>query len=54
MKTCCQFQMAMITIERPPRPPCFLNKYFKFGLLAWQANMDGQPIISHYKVITYM
>ena len=33
---------------------CFVNNYFAEGLLAWQANIDIQPVINHYKAVTYM
>ena len=33
---------------------CFVNNYFEIGLLAWQANMDIQPVFNEYKAITYM
>lgn len=42
-----------VYIERPPSP-CFVNNYFKSGLLAWEAHMDIQPVINHYKEITHM
>ena len=36
-----------------PLNSCFVNNYFKFGVLAWEPNMDIQPVINHYKAITY-
>ena len=33
---------------------CFVNNYFESGLLAWQANMDIQPVFNEYKAVTYM
>ena len=33
---------------------CFFNNYFKSGLLAWQANMNIQPVFNEYKAVTYM
>ena len=33
---------------------CFVNNYFSEGLLAWQANIDNQPVINHYKAVAYM
>ena len=33
---------------------CFVNNYFAEGLLAWQANIDIQPVINHYKAVAYM
>ena len=40
-------------LKRPPNS-CFINNYFKDGILAWEANMDIQPVFNHYKAITYM
>lgn len=37
-----------------PTNSCFVNNYFDIGLLAWEANMDIQPVFNHYKAITYM
>ena len=39
---------------RRPTNSCFVNNYFDIGLLAWEANMDIQPVFNHYKAITYM
>ena len=33
---------------------CFVNNYFAEGLLAWQANIDIQPVINHYNAVAYM
>ena len=33
---------------------CFVNNYFQAGLLAWEANMDIQPVFNEYKAIAYM
>ena len=33
---------------------CFVNNYFEEGLMAWQANMDIQPVFNEYKAVTYM
>jgi len=33
---------------------CFVNNYFEEGLLAWEANIDLQPVFNHYKAIYYM
>ena len=33
---------------------CFVNNYFAEGLLAWQANIDIQPVINHYKAVAYI
>ena len=30
----------------------FLNNYFSDGILAWEANMDIQPVFSQYTVFT--
>ena len=42
-----------VHIERPPNS-CFVNNYFESRLLAWEADMDIQPVIIKYKVITDM
>ena len=42
-----------IHLKRPPNS-CFVNNYFAEGLLAWEANMDIQPVFNTYKAITYM
>ena len=34
---------------RRPANSCFINSYFEEGLLAWEANLDIQPVINHYK-----
>ena len=33
---------------------CFVNNYCNEGLIAWQANMDIQPVFNHYKSVAYM
>ena len=33
---------------------CFVNNYFDIGLLAWEANIDIQPVFDYYKAVTYM
>ena len=33
---------------------CFVNNYFKAGLLSWEANLDIQPVFNEYKAISYM
>ena len=33
---------------------CFVNNYFRTGLLAWEANLDMQPVFKHYKVVKYI
>ena len=42
-----------VHIERPPNS-WFVNNYFESSLLAWEADTDIQPVINHYKAITYM
>lgn len=42
-----------VHLRRPPNS-CFVNNYFSEGILAWQANIDLQPVFNHYKAITYM
>ena len=37
-----------------PTNSCFVNNYFDVGLLAWEANMDIQPVFNHYKAVTCM
>ena len=32
----------------------FINNYFEEGLMAWEANIDIQPVINHYEAVTYM
>ena len=41
-----------IHFRRPPNS-CFINNYFDEGLLAWNANLDMQPVINHCKTVTY-
>ena len=36
------------------RAPSFVNNYFCDGLMAWEANMDIQPVFNHYKAVAYM
>ena len=31
---------------------CFVNNYFDIGLLAWEANIDIQPVFDYYKAVT--
>ena len=33
---------------------CFINNYFEEGLLAWQANIDIQPVLDYHKAVSYM
>ena len=37
-----------------PTDFCFINNYFDIGLLAWEANIDIQPVFNYYKAITYI
>ena len=37
-----------------PTNSCFVNNYFVEGLCAWEANIDIQPVINHYKAVSYM
>ena len=39
---------------RWPTDLCFVNNYFDIGLLAWEANIDIQPVFDYYKAVTYM
>ena len=32
----------------------FVNNNFDIGLLAWEANIDIQPVFDHYKAVTYI
>ena len=36
------------------RAPSFVNNYFCDGLMAWEANMDIQPVFNHCKAVAYM
>ena len=42
-----------IHLKRPPNS-CFVYNYFTEGLLAWEANLDIQPVFNHYKAVAYM
>ena len=42
-----------INFKRTPRS-CFTNNYFEEGLLAWEANIDIQPVLDYYKAVAYM
>lgn len=33
---------------------CFINNYFTEGLMAWEANIDIQPVLDYYKAVSYM
>ena len=39
-------------LKRSPNA-CFVN-YFSDGLLAWETNLDIQPVFNHYKTVAYM
>ena len=40
-------------LQRPP-DSCFVNNYFESDILAWEANIDIEPVINHYKAVSYM
>ena len=42
-----------IHFKRAP-DSCFVNNYFSEGLLAWEANLDIQPVLDYYKAVSYM
>ena len=42
-----------IHFKRKPNS-CFVNNYFTEGLMSWEANIDIQPVINHYKAVAYM
>ena len=42
-----------IHFKRDPKS-CFINNYFKDGLMAWEANLDIQLVLDYYKVVSYM
>ena len=42
-----------IHLKRPSYS-CFVNNYFDEGLLAWEGNIDLQPVFNYYKAIHYM
>ena len=37
-----------------PTDTCFVNNYFDIGLLAWEANIEIQPVFNYYKAVTYI
>ena len=39
-----------IHFERGPKS-CFINNYFEDGLMAWEANLDIQPVLDYYKAV---
>ena len=42
-----------IHIKREPNA-CFINNLFVEGSQVWKANIDIQPVVNHYKAVTYM
>ena len=42
-----------IHTKRPPNS-CFVNGHFAEGLQAWNANIDIQSVLEHYKAMAYM
>ena len=42
-----------IHLKRPPNS-CFINNYSKNCLIAWEANIDIQPVFNYYKAVSYM
>ena len=42
-----------IHYKRPPNS-CFVNNYFYDWLMAWEANMDIEPVFNHYKAVAYV
>ena len=42
-----------IHFKRSP-DSCFINNYFRDGLLAWEANIDIQPVLDYQSCIAYM
>ena len=42
-----------IHFKRSP-DSCFVNNYFSEGLMAWEANIDIQPVLDYYKAVSYM
>ena len=43
----------LLHLRQPPNS-CFVNNYFEEGLIAWEANLDIQPVFNHYEAVTYM
>ena len=35
------------------RKSCFINNYFEDGLMAWEGNLDIQPVLDYYKAVSY-
>ena len=42
-----------IHFKRDPKS-CFINNYFEDGIMAWEANLDIQPVLDYYKAVSYM
>ena len=42
------------THYKMPPNSCFVDNYFCGGLMAWEANMDIQPVFNHYKAVAYI
>ena len=42
-----------VHLKRPPNS-CFINNYNPIILIAWQANIDIQPVFNHHKCVTYL
>ena len=42
-----------IHFKRDPKS-CFISNYFKDGLMAWEVNLDIQPVLDYYKAVSYM
>ena len=42
-----------IHLKRPPNS-CFINNYNPTILLAWQANMDIQPVFNYHRCVTHL
>ena len=42
-----------IHLKRKPNAS-FINNVFVGGLQAWKVNIDMQPVVNHYKAVTYM
>ena len=40
-------------LEKPP-DSYFVKNHFESSTLAWEANIDIQPVINHYKAVSYM
>lgn len=57
MSTTGHYQFPMTQIFKSPKPYaqlCFINNYFPNRLRAWTANIDIEPMLNHYKRVTYM